>query len=160
MITGVCVHCPSVSACPSVCVCGGREQFSGAVSPSFHLYMGSRDQPGVHCQHLTGLLVALYKLRTEKQFFTFAHSIGGIHNIKPQCSYSKCHCNYSANLKHSIFRKQEQSCGQLPCDYQHQQRVSTPVRIQAVTPRANKTSPGWGEWPLPKTRVHEFRQPC
>lgn len=76
-------------------------------------------------------------------------------DIMLQGSHSKRHCNYRANSKHSTFRKQGQSCGQLPCDYQHQQRVRAPVRTQAVSSRVSKTSPS-GMWPLPKARDSLF----
>ena len=77
MITAVCLHYPSVNVCPSVC--GGRAHRgqSSAVSPSFHLVMGSRYQPGLRCQQFH-LHVALSKVSTEKQFCTFACSTGGI----------------------------------------------------------------------------------
>lgn len=75
--------------------------------------------------------------------------------ITLRCSHSKRHSNYCANSKHSTFRKQEQSCGQLPCDYQHQQRVRAPVRTQAVSSRVSKTSPS-GKRPLPKAQDSLF----
>lgn len=159
MITAVCLHCPSVSTCPSVGG-GGRGQ-SSAVSPSVRLVMGSGYQPGLHCQQVSpaepshGPARCSFQGEYRKAVLHICFQHRRNTGIMLQGSHSKRHCNYRANSKHSTFRKQGQSCGQPPCDYQHRQRVSAPVRTQALSSRVSKTSPS-GMWPLPKARDSLF----
>lgn len=139
---------------------GGRGQ-SPAVSPSMRLVIGSGYQPGLHCQQISpaepshGPARCSFQGEYRKAVLHICFQHRRNTGIMLQGSHSKRHCNYRENSKHSTFRKQGQSCGQPPCDYQHRQRVSAPVRTQALSSRVSKTSPS-GMWPLPKARDSLF----